>query len=151
MYIDSWESGWILNLTKCRASFNPSFKRPTCQATPKSCDTTKQFVRGWQYIYIYIYIVCLWIREELFSSICLTGRSPVNFYNMDWYQCFLTEGNKFFIFMWPIVGFLFWKNNLLFIIIYIKLLTRIIGIEYFLFEYLKYPAWNCSLLWIYWI
>ena len=36
--------------------FNPSFKRPTCLATLKSCDTTKQSVCGWQYIYIYIYM-----------------------------------------------------------------------------------------------
>ena len=29
-----------------RKSFDPSFKRPTCLATLKSCDTTKQFVCG---------------------------------------------------------------------------------------------------------
>ena len=33
--------------------FDPSFK---CLSTLKSCDTTKQSVCGWQYIYIYIYI-----------------------------------------------------------------------------------------------
>ena len=37
--------------------FNPSFERPTCLATLKSCDTMKQSVCGWQYIYIYIYIL----------------------------------------------------------------------------------------------
>ena len=36
--------------------FDPSFKHPTCLATLKSCDTTKQSVFGWLYIYIYIYI-----------------------------------------------------------------------------------------------
>ena len=39
------------------AGFDPSFKHPTCLATQKSCDTTKQSVMtGTQYIYIYIYI-----------------------------------------------------------------------------------------------
>ena len=32
--------------------FDPSFKRPTCLATLKSCDTMKQSVCGWQYIYV---------------------------------------------------------------------------------------------------
>ena len=34
------------------AGFDTSFKCPTCLATLKSCDTTKQSVCGWQYIYI---------------------------------------------------------------------------------------------------
>ena len=37
--------------------FNPTFKRPTCLATMKCCDTMKQSVCGWQYAYIYIYIL----------------------------------------------------------------------------------------------
>ena len=36
--------------------FDPSFKRPTCLATLKCCNKTKQSVCGWQYIFIYIYI-----------------------------------------------------------------------------------------------
>ena len=36
--------------------FNPGFEHPTCLATLKSSDRTKQSVCGWQYIYIYIYI-----------------------------------------------------------------------------------------------
>ena len=32
------------------------FKRPTCLATLKSSDRTKQFVCGWQYVYLFIYI-----------------------------------------------------------------------------------------------
>ena len=36
---------------KIWAGFDPSFKRPTCLATLKSCDTTKQSACGWQYIY----------------------------------------------------------------------------------------------------
>ena len=34
--------------------FDPSCKRPTCLATLKSCDTTKQSVNDNIYIYIYI-------------------------------------------------------------------------------------------------
>ena len=30
--------------------FDPGFERPTCLATLKSSDRTKQSVRGWQYI-----------------------------------------------------------------------------------------------------
>ena len=36
--------------------FDPGFGRPTCLATLKSSDGTKQSVCGWQYIYTYIYI-----------------------------------------------------------------------------------------------
>ena len=33
-----------------KAGFDPICKRPTYLATLKSCDTMKQFVRGWQFI-----------------------------------------------------------------------------------------------------
>ena len=36
--------------------FDLGFERPTCLATLKSSDRTKQSVCGRQYIYIYIYI-----------------------------------------------------------------------------------------------
>ena len=35
--------------------FNPSLKHPACLATLMSCDTTKQSLLGWLYIYIYIF------------------------------------------------------------------------------------------------
>ena len=35
--------------------FDPGFERPTCLATLKSSDRTKQSACGWQYIHIYIY------------------------------------------------------------------------------------------------
>ena len=41
-----WPSGLILSLTYSWAGFHPSFKCPTCLATLKSCDTTKQSVSG---------------------------------------------------------------------------------------------------------
>ena len=54
--------------------FDPGFEHPTCLATLKSSDRTKQSVCGWQYVYIYIYIFnegksdthtdiyCLWCK-----------------------------------------------------------------------------------------
>ena len=52
--------------------FDPSFERPTCLATLKSSDRTKQSVCGWQYIYIYIYhyqvVQRAWISLTLFLS-----------------------------------------------------------------------------------
>ena len=36
--------------------FDPCFERPACLAALKSSDRTKQYVCGWQCIYIYIYI-----------------------------------------------------------------------------------------------
>ena len=50
-----WLSDMILSLTSSWVGFNPSFKHPTCLATLKSCDTTKQSVCGWQYVYIHIH------------------------------------------------------------------------------------------------
>ena len=47
--------------------FDLGFERPTCLATLKSSDRTKQSVYGWQYIYIYIYIyMCVCV---LFSPV----------------------------------------------------------------------------------
>ena len=50
MYVAWWLNGKILSLTKSWADFNPSFKRSTCLATLKSCDTTKQSVYRWHTI-----------------------------------------------------------------------------------------------------
>ena len=41
--------------------FDFSYKRPTCLATLKSGDTTKQSVYGWQYIHLFL-------REEILES-----------------------------------------------------------------------------------
>ena len=41
----------ILSLTQNWAGFDPSFKHLTCLVTLKSCDTTKQSVCRWLYMY----------------------------------------------------------------------------------------------------
>ena len=45
----------ILDWRFCQPGFDHCFGNLACLATLKSCDTTKQSVCGWQYIYIYIY------------------------------------------------------------------------------------------------
>ena len=46
MWYTCWLSGLILSLMSSWAGFDPSFNRPTCLVTLKSCDTTKQSVCG---------------------------------------------------------------------------------------------------------
>ena len=48
------------SLTHSWMGFDPSFERPTCLATLKSCDTTKQSVCGWQYIIYYLLILYIY-------------------------------------------------------------------------------------------
>ena len=48
--------GWVVSDWRLsQPGFHPSFVNLACLATLKSCDTTKQSVCEWQYIYIYIY------------------------------------------------------------------------------------------------
>ena len=54
--VSTWYSCWPSGLRFSWMGFDPGFERPTCVATPKSSDGTKQSVCGWQYLSIYIYI-----------------------------------------------------------------------------------------------
>ena len=44
--VDGWVGGMIQSLNQSCVGFNPSLKRPTCLASLKVCDTTKQSVSG---------------------------------------------------------------------------------------------------------
>ena len=54
--------------------FDPGFERPTCLATLKSSDRTKQSVGRWQYIYIYTH------THTLFNFFCCV--TAIYFYGL---------------------------------------------------------------------
>ena len=56
-----------------RLGFNPSLKRPACLATLMSCDTTKQFVCGCQYIR------SLWELSTLAKELTVVTRAMQSF------------------------------------------------------------------------
>ena len=49
--VSSWLRGSISDWRLSQPGFDPSFGNLACLATAKSCDTTKQSVFGWLYIY----------------------------------------------------------------------------------------------------
>ena len=76
------ETGWT--------GFDPGFERPAYLATLKSSERTKQFVYGWQYIYIcnIFSFKHIWI-EHVVSAYSIEG--PIKFS----YKTFHFEGNEF--------------------------------------------------------
>ena len=61
------------------------------------------------------------------------------------------DGNTFIILIWTIVGFI--EEKIIWSLDFINtaFFTRIIQIQYSIFEYFIGSAWNYSRLWIYWI
>ena len=63
--------------------FDPSSKHPTCLATLKSCDTTKQSVCGWLYIYIYnlqylsLYLIISYIYQKVTLLYYIFGKFTI--------------------------------------------------------------------------
>ena len=51
--ISSWLCGRILDWHLSQPGFDPSFENLACLVTLMSCDTMKQYVCGWQYVYIF--------------------------------------------------------------------------------------------------